>query len=204
MKIAVIIPYREDRGFLKHAIDSVWRQTFRDFVLFTVNKPQCLSKNFNYGLGLANEHGCDFLKMLCDDDMLTDTALEDLYNGIYPSGDICISNAINFTELREDEVKSRYTGVKDLLADNTIHGGTCLYSVKKLNEVNGMREDLITGEEFDLNVRIMKSGGKIKYVDKITYKYRIHYKQKSLNHLDFESMVQRKEYIKNNIINAYI
>jgi len=204
MKINIIIPYKEDRGYLKESIDSVYR-SIKDnntYCLSLVKGNKSLSKNFNEGLRQAVLYGFEFVKMHHDDDLLTENALTDLHNAA-DGYDIVIANAINFTETSSTIIKSSYHSVKSLLADNTIHGSTVLYRTSALEAVGGMSEDLITGEEYDLNIRLLLNGAKLTYLDEVVCKYRIHDKQKSLNYLDFNSRLERKMYIESNIINKY-
>jgi len=211
MKITVIIPRKnsqERKELHAEAIQSTFNQTFTDFHVITCENGT-LSENFNKGFKEAIYQKSEFIKILADDDLLTPNSLADLYNGAYPDTDLVIANAANFGDTNES-FKSSYTNVKDLLIHNTIHGGTCLYRVSKLAEIaldnsnEVMREDLTTGEEYDLNIRVARAGGKISYIDKEVYKYRIHSGNKSLNYHDFDSRAARKLYIRERIVNRYL
>ena len=69
-------------------------------------------------------------------------------------------------------------------------GGTCYYNREIFDRWD---ETLTTAEEYDFNLRKIKEGAKIQYVNEILYFYRIHEKQKSIGNKDKEYQAKRDE-----------
>lgn len=102
MKVSVLIPYYNDREFLRQAIESVLNQTFEDFELILVNHAttdDCreiahsyndsrivhydMEKNYGAGTGLVLRRVLEFakgeyIKLFCADDILYKDGLKDL------------------------------------------------------------------------------------------------------------------------------
>lgn len=180
MKVSVIIPCVEDRGFLKEAIASAQNQdgfTLNvDYEIIVVQSDARLGENINEGVSLT----CgEYIKILADDDLLTPNCLKDLCGKMDEGYDIVCANAINM--MRDGNVKQKSVlprTVRGLAMHNTIHGGTTMYRRSAMPEWN---EKMWTAEEYDLHLRMAAMGLRFGYVDSIVYKYRVHDKQKSGN-----------------------
>ena len=191
--VSIIIPYNEDRGFLQDAIESVWAQTYRDFELILAKGDGTLGQNANNGLKQASG---EFVKVLAEDDELTPDCLKILVDGIRDH-DFVYSDAENFGDLLPGwDVRSfdSTTNLRDMLRGNAIHGGTTLYRTDILRDVGGYDEDLWSGEEYDLHLRLLKAGYKHKHVPGIVYRYRIHEGNKSITRTS-EDRIKRHKYI---------
>lgn len=200
--VSIIIPYKEDRGWLRDAIVSAENQTMKCEVIVQQGD---FNKGVNINEALLRANG-DWIKILDEDDLLPETAIEDLYNGTKGFDWVC-GDAENFGILNNGWEDSPFwygyiPTLKEMLEINCIHGGTTLYSLKMLIEVGGWDESLWTAEEYDLHLKLMKSGYKLGYVPKIVYRYRIHGGNKSMN-MSIVNRAKRKIYIKNTIISRY-
>jgi GT2 family glycosyltransferase len=199
MKVSIIIPYKEDRGFLHEAVESAKHQIGfvlgKDYEIIQQQGDALLSVNYNNAVKRAKGK---YIKILADDDVLTSDCLQTLYpfaeEGKY---DVVCAGAINFTE---DGYKVQYSylpvTIGEFAIDNPIHGGTVLYRRDAFIRVGGMDEKMWTCEEFDLHLRMMKAGCKFGVINKIVYKYRVHADQKSGRYWakDPETGVYRFEY----------
>ena len=200
MKIAIIIPYQNDRGYLGEALKSVERQTYpADLIeLIEVQSENTVGHNLNEGIAQAK--GCDLIRYLCDDDRLTATSIADTVehfkNNIHD--DFIHSNALNFwqsgtrQELYKPPIKN--PGLSDLLRHNVIHGGTVTYRANCFDEIQ-FNPKLWTGEEYDFNMKLISLGYDLGYMDEITYQYRRHAAQKSLGNTNREYQAKRAEAI---------
>lgn len=198
MKVAVIIPYKTDRSFLKKAIDSVWAQSFDGPMLVIEAKGNHgVSKNLNDGIQKAIEQGADLIRYLCDDDELTPNSIQDTvdYFEKHPDVDFIHGNTIHFTidnnVMHEIIPRIKEISFSDLMARNHINGGTQVYRREVFEKFGGFDENLWTGEEFEFHLRILKAGAKIGYINSFLYRYRRHATQKSVGKLSPFSKVDR-------------
>lgn len=179
MDISIIIPYKENRGYLNEAIHSAENQDFKGtYEVIKVHSDLSLSKNVNIGLKKAKGK---YIKLLHDDDMLTEDCLSTLFNAIGDYDWIC-ADAINF-EIGNDNqyFKSELPKtIHELCMYNSIHGGTVMYKKDVLLTLGGFDAELWTGEEYELHLRLLDNYHKPTYVNKVVYWYRIHQYQKSI------------------------
>lgn len=167
--VSIIVPYVEDRGFLKECIQSIQYQT-HPCEIIKVQSPRSVACNFNRGLREATG---DLVKVVGDDDFLPPDSIENLVNGI---GDAPWAVA-NATDVNNN---GRYLSVYkpdtlDFAANiglNRIHNGGTIYRTEVLREIGGMDESLWTGEEYEMHLRLMSLGYLPKYIDKEVYFYR--------------------------------
>lgn len=194
--ISVIIPYVKDRGYLREAMDSVKAQTYKNWEIIKVKKDQNQSKNVNEGLRRAKG---DFIKILHDDDRLPENSLTDLRNAITGYDWVCGDMMYFGDELhcfRPGLIeRGQQPNFNVLLNSNHINGGSTLYRRKALEEIGGYDEDLDTGEEYDLHLRLLKYGCSVKYIPVVTHHYRLHRYNKSYFMGPGEKK-QRKEFIR--------
>jgi len=151
--ISVIIPYVKDR-YLTEAIESLWLQTCTDWEVIHAQGDRTQGENIN--LGLIRAKG-EFIKILHDDDILPPNSLRDLLNGIEDFDWVCGDMETFGEEMYCD--KQAYTGripkLSMMVNENQIYGGTTLYRRSVLLEVGGYNEELHTGEEYELHLRLL-------------------------------------------------
>ena len=189
--VSIIIPYDINRGWLDECIESINAQTYKDIEIVEVHNPFSCSKNFNIGLNKAKG---EFVKWVDEDDWIPETAVQDLVDGIKGHPWVC-ANAIISGTIKETYKPDLFKlNLKDMAINNVVHGGATLYRTKLLRSIGGMDETLWTGEEYDMNMKLMSMGEMPGYIDKIVYFYRQHRKQKS-NTLRWKDPVKRKQAI---------
>lgn len=191
MKVSVIIPYKEDRGYLTEAIDSVIHQTYKgEIELILSQSDNSGSYNFNRGVEVSTG---EFIKYLCDDDWLTPNSIQDSVIGI-GDADFLHGNAYNIfdTHVQMQKPKETNPSLNQLLNRNVIHGGTLFYRRSIFDRIGLMDESLDCAEEYDFNLRCLKHGMKLNYIDSMLYHYRRHNLQKSLGKGVDQSARQRK------------
>lgn len=200
--ISVIIPYKEDRGWLDKAIESVEKQTYKDYEIILSQSDNRVGYNLNRGIEKARG---GFIKYLCDDDLLTPNSLQDSLNGMM-GYDFIHGNAINFFNDKRRTVQrpvKKYFDWRELKTRNYIHGGTLMYRAGVFEKYGLFDETLWTGEEYDFNLKIMHQGARLGYVNSTLYLYRRHEIQKSLGNMDIEYQTKRQLQIQE-IKNRYV
>lgn len=198
-KVTVIIPYKEDRGWLSQAIASVPKNVQLILAQGEGSWPQ----NFNKVLG---ESTGDFIKYLHEDDMLTPNCINDSFAGLwFQECDFIHGNAI---EIFQGSSKVRYyiprnkkPDLQQLLNHNSIHSATTMYSRKIFDKIGGFSENpkYHSFEEYEFNLRCLKAGFTIGYVDSNLAYYRRHEKQIIKN----VSKLNRSKY-RNELIQQYV
>lgn len=189
--ISVIIPYKEDRGWLDKAIESVETQTYKNYEIILSQSDNRVGYNLNRGIEKAKG---DYIKYLCDDDLLTPNSLMDSLKGI-KYFDFIHGNAINFFPNGRQSIQrpiKRHFECRELLRRNYIHGGTLMYKSEVFEKYGLFDESLWTGEEYDFNLKILKGGARIGYVNSTLYLYRRHELQKSIGNMDGEYQAKRQ------------
>jgi hypothetical protein len=179
MKVTVIIPYKEDRGWLQQAIDSVPKKAQLILSKGDGNWPQ----NFNKALPQVKG---DLVKFLHEDDMLADGAIEKYIEAFtdLPQIDFAHGNAREIfmnagraTALYIPKVK--VPTLQDLLNQNTIHSTSLIYRKNIFEKIGGFNESptVYSFEEYEFNLRCLKAGLNLAYIDYIFGWYRRHPKQ---------------------------
>jgi glycosyltransferase involved in cell wall biosynthesis len=194
MKVSIIIPYQHDRGYLDKAIESVEKQKYKNIELILSQSENSVGYNFNRGVERATG---DYIKYLCDDDMLTVNSVQDSVKAMQDN-DFIHGNAINLFSNGQHSVH-RPSVIKPtlplMLIENRIHGGTLMYRANVFERFGMMDETLFTGEEYDMNLMFLSKGAKIGYCDSWLYYYRRHEQQKSLGNLATEYQNKRRKQI---------
>jgi glycosyltransferase involved in cell wall biosynthesis len=168
--ISVIVPYKKDRGYLKHCLESINAQSYTDFELILSKSDGSLPVNFNDGLERANG---EFVKMVQDDDWLPVDGLKHLVENIGDSkwivGNVWQECAVPYIW------KPPYYMFdwKHQVEHYDIHMGSTLYRTALLRAIDGMDEKLTTGEEYDMHLKLLSLGYVPAYVDKEVYHYRM-------------------------------
>lgn len=178
--VTVIIPYKEDRGWLQAAIDSVPPTVQLLISQGEGNWPA----NFNKVLDLAKGK---YIRWLHEDDMLTPNCIADsvaTLEALESVGgvDFIHGNAIEIS--RKNLQHSVFTPIKqhptleDMLSKNIIHQTTLMYKREVFEKVGRLDESLNVMEEYEFNLRCLKAGLKIGYCNSTLAYYRRHDKQK--------------------------
>ena len=174
MKVSIIVPYNNDRGWLNLCLDSINAQTI-PCELIEVHGPRSVGCNFNIGLWQST---CEFIKVVGEDDWLPKDSAENLVNGIGDAPWI-VANATQCWDGGTHIDKPSSLEFADMITENMIHMGGTMYRTEILREIGGMDETLWTGEEYDMNLKLYSLGYLPKYLDKEVYFYRLWYGQKS-------------------------
>ena len=192
--VSVVIPYREDRGWLDTAITSVTAQTY-DNIEMILSQGECgVSENINNGVKRSRGK---YIKYLCEDDWLPPNSIEDSVNAL-KDFDFIHGNATNyFTRDNQQLQKPVYNNptLTQMLDNNVIHGGSLMYKRSVFERVGLFDENLWTGEEYEFNLRCLYNGLKLGYLDKNLYFYRRHSEQKSIGNTDKAYQQKRKQVI---------
>jgi hypothetical protein len=175
-KVAVIIPYKEDRGWLKDAIASVPKGVQLILSQGDGNWPE----NFNAALHKVDR---PYVRWLHEDDMLTPNSIEDAVKAIEEQGvDFIHGNAMEIHEISGFQKLYRpliqFPTAEHLLKHNVLHSATMLYRTDVFNRVGKMSEVLNTAEEFEFNLRCLSAGLKLGYCNSTLAYYRRHAAQK--------------------------
>ena len=178
-KVSIIIPFKEDRGWLNNAIDSVYLQTYKGQIELIESKSDGnVSYNLNRGIKKATG---EYVKYLCDDDLLTPNSIEDSVRAM-EGNDFIHGLAINRFTSGDKIQKPRLImpTLTDMLESNVIHGGSLMYRRDVFERFGLFDETIRSAEEYEFNMRIMQAGCKLGYCNEILYIYRRHDEQKSL------------------------
>ncbi len=189
--ISIIIPYVEDRGFLNEALESLHLQSFKDFEIILEQGECQQGENINRGLKKARG---EYIKILHDDDMLPPHSLRDLHRGIRDFDWICANmETFGDPDYCNPEVSSGSTPVLSAMVNNNqIAGGTTMYRTSVLREIGGYDENLWTGEEYELHLRLLSKGYTVIYLPKVVHRYRLHKLNKSYDMPSKEKIIRRK------------
>ena len=76
--------------------------------------------------------------------------------------------------------KPPYLDFKSQVEAYNMHMGSTLYRADVLREIGGMDETLLTGEEYDMHLKLLSLGYNPVYVDKEVYHYRMWHGGKSV------------------------
>lgn len=180
-KVSIIIPYKEDRGFLGEAIASVHAQTYTgEIELICSQSPGSVGHNLNAGIAKATG---SFIKYLCDDDILPPDSIALSVEAFKPGIDFIHGCAENFWNDGRSEIYQpafdRPT-LAEMLRHNYLHGGSLMYRSSVFRKYGFFDASLWTGEEYDFNLRLLHAGATIGFCPRVLYRYRRHTGQKSL------------------------
>ena len=175
--ISVIIPYNKDRGYLSKCLDSIRKQSYKDFEIVEAKSDCSVAVNFNFGLKMAKG---TFIKFVTEDDWLPMDSLLYLFRGI-GNAPWAYANAYQFDEYHNRSYiqKPMAFDLKSNIEMNQIHGGTTIYRRDVLLKIGGMDETLWTGEEYEMHLRLWTSGYIPTYINREVYYHRLWDGQKS-------------------------
>lgn len=179
--ISVILFYKEDRGWLDKAIQSYHSQLFTGTSELIIEQgDRSTAENFNAGVMRAKGR---FIKYLCDDDELLPYCLQNLYDKAIEGFDVVCAGAMNYNE-ETGETVIYYSVVPrtifELAEQNTIHGGSVLFSREALLKVGMFDTSLNYGEEYHCYLKMAAAGMRFATIPDVVYFYRIHNQMKSM------------------------
>ncbi len=176
--VSIIIPYNKDRGWLDLAIQSVYDQTYPDIELLIQKSDNGVSYNINQGINRASG---EFIKYLCEDDMLTPNSISDSVKAmkdvdfIHGNSIILQLDGAETTQFPRDT----HPSLNKMRALNIIHGGTLMYRSSVFQKYGVFDETLDVAEEYDFNLKLLYHGAILGYCNEDLYVYRVHPNQKS-------------------------
>lgn len=191
--ISVIIPYRVDRGYLDEALESLDKQTYRDFEVIESQAENTGGYNMNRGIEKAKG---DFICYLCEDDMLPPNSLKDRIEAIgdhdflHCRGQMFFENG----KIKPYPLTNPDVNLENMLIQNGIMGGTTMYR-KEIFERFRWDESLWTGGEYDFHLRLLYNGLSLGFCDKVVYLYRRWWGQKSVGNITAEYQQERTNQI---------
>lgn len=185
-RVSIIIPFKEDRGWLNEAIDSVHNQTYKGPIELILSEgPYRVSANINRAI---SEVTGEYIKFFAEDDMLTPICIEASVEAMQEQKcDFLHGNALNMFADRTDPYFPllKNPSLQELRQTSMIHGLTLFYKREVVDKMIHDRgfwfdESLDCAEEYDVNMWLLAHGFKLGYVNKFLGKYRRHDQQKSL------------------------
>jgi hypothetical protein len=173
-KVTVIIPYKEDRGWLKDAVESVPA----DVQLLLSQGQGNWPTNFNNALNQAEGL---YIKYLHEDDKLTPNCITDSVKAIEEQGvDFIHGNALQLSMRSGTNIvwrpKITNPTLQNLVGKNTIHSATLMYKREVFEKVGRFNESdkVRSFEEYEFNLRCLQAGMKIGYCNATLAYYRRH------------------------------
>jgi len=176
VKVTVIISYKEDRGWLTEAINSVPK----DVQLILSQGEDNWSVDFNKALPLVKGK---YVKYLHEDDMLSEGGIEAAIQAIESQGVDFIHGDV--IELDQETGKQLYwkpqkakPTLLDLLRNNTMHSASMMYRREVFEKLGGFDSEINSCEDYEFNLRCLHAGFKVGYCSSILAIYRRHSSQK--------------------------
>jgi glycosyltransferase involved in cell wall biosynthesis len=205
MDISVIIPCKEDRGFLKYAVESAENQKFKGtWEVIVQQSDSYVGKNMNDGFKRATG---TFIKKLDEDDLLPPDSLQLLFDYAFEGGyDWVYSDAMCFKDVPETNEwwkvrPASWFTLQELMQRNRLHGGSVLYHRRTFEQTGGWDETIWTAEEYDWHLLLTAKNFQRGYLPKVTYWQRFHDTSK-YNYFVTQHGAERKE-LREMIIERY-
>jgi len=204
MDISIIIPYNINRGYLEEAIKSCEDQDFIGTYEIIVEKND-YNVAINRNAAIKRAKG-KYIKLLDEDDVLPPGSLRLLFDNKNDNdltiGNFYIFNDGSFYQEYECTIPEK---ISKLAARNTIAYGSILYRKQSILDVGGFNESLITGEDFELTLRLADYGCKFNLIPDIVFGHRKHIMQKSDAYYQVNpEWVKKRKVLIDNIRNQFI
>lgn len=188
--VTLIIPYKEDRGWLQEAIDSVPSYVQLLLGQGNGNWPENFNKVFPQAEG-------DYVRWLHEDDMLSANCIEDSVDTILSKNvDFIHGQAMEFYSYKDGMIhwrpKKEIPSLRDMLERNYIHSATLMYKKEVFEKIGLIDETLNTAEEYEYNLRCLKAGMRLGYCPKVLAYYRRHPMQKVRTVIKMEKDKERE------------
>ena len=190
--ISIVIPFKEDRGYLLEALESVWNQTYKDYEILIQYSANSSGYNMNQGIKRAKGK---YIIYLCEDDLLTTESLQDRFD-FMEANDFDIIHSRGFHLYPDGRTKpygmtNPYTQFNSCLVSNGIMGGSTMYRAEMLKKEGW--DDIWTACEWSTHLKLLHKGYKLGFLDKFTYLYRRHSGQKSIGNMSNEYQAKREK-----------
>ena len=164
-KVSIIIPYNRDRGYLSCAIKSIMEQNYEgEYEIIPSHSNNTVGYNLNRGIEKAKG---DYVKYLCDDDMLTPWSISESVRAM-EGNDFIHGKAVSFNDNGNESIwipPNPIPALEEMLEKNTIHGGTLMYRRDVFDRVGYFDESLDCAEEYEFNLRCLSKDMKLGYCD---------------------------------------
>lgn len=197
--ISIVLPTYNGEQYIKESINSVINQTFTDWELIIVNDcssdntaviieeylkvdnrikvihnriNQKLPRSLNIGFQMAQG---EFLTWTSDDNYYFPNALEVMHQYL------CEKSEINMVcaDMEKVDFRGEKQGIlkiyneEEMLLNNRV-GACFLYRNIILEEVGQYDSEQFLVEDYDYWIRILRKYGRIGYIEKVLYAYRVH------------------------------
>jgi glycosyltransferase involved in cell wall biosynthesis len=188
-KVSIIIPCNKNRGWLYDCIKSIYLSDYKGAIEVILSKSDSsVSYNINRAIELCTG---DYIKFIAEDDMITSNCISDSIKA-FNCCDVICGKAYY---LENGFLTGTFEGKKDvtlsnMLQSNIVHGGTLMYKASVL-KANLFDESLWTGEEYELNLRLLSKGFTFGYCDSFLTYNRQHELQKSIGNKASEYQKKR-------------
>jgi len=210
-EITVIITAYKDRGWIEEAIQSAKNQTFKDYDIMFVSDgnpwleayatsshiPFRVYEKGNYSTlvnAAINEAKGNWIKVLHDDDILTPTCLEDLYNA-RADADLVYGNAVIFNG-DDKQNTTIFCPPENVTLAHLLPIKTCpvnfeaeLFRRQAFIDIGGFDTNLGYSEDYDFLINLLAAGYKLSYINREVVWYRHHERQITGN----EPVMKNKE-----------
>ncbi|OOR90184.1 hypothetical protein B0181_04730 [Moraxella caviae] len=195
--VSIVIPYYNCAKYILETLDSIKSQTYTNYEIIIVNdgsnpsdtqfienvlKTESKIKYIyqeNQGVSAARNAGGhiaqgEFLLFLDADDVIKPTFLEKTLSAMLQNPNCKLAyTRVEFFEAQTGEWKlPAYTDFKNLLISNKIPATHALHKKVDFDAVGGFDEGLLTHEDWDYWIRLLKNGGDVIRLDEILFKYR--------------------------------
>ena len=187
---------------LEHIVNFLKNYPDRPSVIFYNVNFSSLSKTINYGIEKARGK---YYTIVPDDDRILPNKLKDLAEELDKNEyDVVYSLAYRINkdgERTSDEPKLLQYAAKHNIIEWKhivkgdglfVNGISTMYTKESSRKIGHWDENLLRAEEWELHLRFLKMGYKIKFVEKYTTEYRIHGYNKSKRRGSVEGAQQLK------------
>ncbi len=200
-KVSIIVPCYNHRIFIEKLIDSIYRQTFKDFELIVlddgskdgsaellktlsekhhfylkIKDNEGLCKTLNQGLALAKG---EYITIIASDDFIPEYRLEEQVNFFNDRPEIdVVAGCMTVVDINNNETNYKNTAVKglvslhEMLKRNRVFAATAMIRMSTYKKFGNYNENHVF-EDFGMWLKILKGNGKIFNTSQMWAFYRI-------------------------------
>lgn len=217
--VTILLPVYNGEKHIKKSIDSILSQDFGEFELIigfngttdssieivnSYNDPRIKVINYGEDKGkgktlnkMLREARFDIIALQDDDDVWHTSKLSNQID-LISDFDI-IGTQISYINEKDEQIGgvNLRRNHEDIVArmedgDNNIANSSAIFKKSKAIEIGGWSEDMDGIEDFDFWVRMIKSGCRVKNIEKILVKHRIHPKSNfNVNKYDISKIIKK-------------
>lgn len=217
--VTILLPVYNGEKYIKKSIDSILSQDFGEFELIigfngttdssieivnSYNDPRIKVINYGEDKGkgktlnkMLREARFDIIALQDDDDVWHPSKLSNQID-LISDFDI-IGTQISYINEKDEQIGgvNLRRNHEDIVArmedgDNNIANSSAIFKKSKAIEIGGWSEDMDGIEDFDFWVRMIKSGCRVKNIEKILVKHRIHSKSNfNVNKYDISKIIKK-------------